>query len=871
MSELTPMMKQYMEVKKQSKDCILFFRLGDFYEMFFDDAQIASKELEITLTGRDCGLEERAPMCGVPYHSASVYISKLIEKGYKVAICEQVEDPALAKGIVKREIVKIYTPGTVTEDNMLDMRKNNFLMSVYNFKDFYGLAVADVTTGEFKATSISYGNTTGKLYDEIAKYSPAEIIINNNNTEELVRDIKKKFNIYITVLSNEDFSRVKSENIIEEYFSRDLIKGREYELSINAAGALLAYITNLQKVNATHIRDIDFYKIEEYMMLDMASRRNLELTETMRDKRRKGSLLWVLDRTKTSMGGRLLRKWIEQPLISVDDINERLDGVEEFVNSYIIRAEVREILESVYDIERLTGKLALGNANPKDLVTLKNSLGQIPSLRDVLKNVSSRLMATCFNNLDPMEDLYELLDKAIVDDPPALLKDGGVIKDGYDPMVDKYRRASVEGKDWIANLEASEREKTGIKNLKIGFNRVFGYYIEVTKSYLSQVPEDYIRKQTLANSERYITPELKEIEENILGAEENLLKLEAQLFQDIREMAAQRIPRLKILADAISTIDVISNLAEVADRENYCRPVVNDSDRIDIKDSRHPVVEKMLEESFVPNDVYLDKDENRHLIITGPNMAGKSTYMRQTALNVLMAQIGSFIPAREATIGICDKIFTRVGASDDLASGQSTFMVEMMEVTNILKNATPNSLLILDEIGRGTSTFDGLSIAWAVIEHVSDKNQLGARTMFATHYHELTELEGKIEGVKNYCVDVKKNGEEVIFLRKIIRGGADESYGIQVARLAGMPQSVLNRASEILKQLEESDLSKKEARILRRKKEAEGQLDILSFVSNTIMHDEIIEDLRSLDLQTLTPIEAMNKLYELQQKAMKKG
>lgn len=871
MSELTPMMKQYMEVKKQSKDCILFFRLGDFYEMFFDDAQIASKELEITLTGRDCGLEERAPMCGVPYHSASVYISKLIEKGYKVAICEQVEDPALAKGIVKREIVKIYTPGTVTEDNMLDMRKNNFLMSVYNFKDFYGLAVADVTTGEFKATSISYGNTTGKLYDEIAKYSPAEIIINNNNTEELVRDIKKKFNIYITVLSNEDFSRVKSENIIEEYFSRDLIKGREYELSINAAGALLAYITNLQKVNATHIRDIDFYKIEEYMMLDMASRRNLELTETMRDKRRKGSLLWVLDRTKTSMGGRLLRKWIEQPLISVDDINERLDGVEEFVNSYIMRAEVREILESVYDIERLTGKLALGNANPKDLVTLKNSLGQIPSLRDVLKNVSSRLMATCFNNLDPMEDLYELLDKAIVDDPPALLKDGGVIKDGYDPMVDKYRRASVEGKDWIANLEASEREKTGIKNLKIGFNRVFGYYIEVTKSYLSQVPEDYIRKQTLANSERYITPELKEIEENILGAEENLLKLEAQLFQDIREMAAQRIPRLKILADAISTIDVISNLAEVADRENYCRPVVNDSDRIDIKDSRHPVVEKMLEESFVPNDVYLDKDENRHLIITGPNMAGKSTYMRQTALNVLMAQIGSFIPAREATIGICDKIFTRVGASDDLASGQSTFMVEMMEVTNILKNATPNSLLILDEIGRGTSTFDGLSIAWAVIEHVSDKNQLGARTMFATHYHELTELEGKIEGVKNYCVDVKKNGEEVIFLRKIIRGGADESYGIQVARLAGMPQSVLNRASEILKQLEESDLSKKEARILRRKKEAEGQLDILSFVSNTIMHDEIIEDLRSLDLQTLTPIEAMNKLYELQQKAMKKG
>jgi len=865
------MMRQYMEIKKQSGDCILFFRLGDFYEMFFEDAKIASKELEIALTSRDCGMGEKAPMCGVPYHSAAVYISRLIDKGYKVAICEQVEDPALARGLVRREIVKIYTPGTVTEDNMLDMRKNNFLMSIYAFKDIYGIAVADITTGEFRATSVTYGNTTGKLFDEIAKYSPAEIVINSLNTQVLIGEIRKRFHVYVTVLGEEDFSRERAENIIEEYFSRDLLKGREYELSINAAGALLSYISSLQKVNAAHIRDIDFYRMEEYMMLDVSSRRNLELTETMRDRRKKGTLLWVLDRTRTSMGGRLLRKWIEQPLIRVDDINQRLDAVEELVNAYITRAEIREILENVNDIERLTGKLALGNANPKDLVALKNSLGQVPAMREVLKNVSSELLKACLEKLDPMEDLYELLDKAIVDDPPALLKDGGVIKDGYNPQVDKYRKASVEGKDWIAGLEASERERTGIKNLRIGFNRVFGYYIEVTKSYLSQVPDNYIRKQTLANSERYITPELKEIEDTIRGAEENLLKLEAELFQEIRDMAAQRIPRLKMLAEAIAVIDVLSNLAEVADREKYCRPVVNGGDIIELKDSRHPVVEKMLEDEFVPNDVYLDKDENRLLIITGPNMAGKSTYMRQTALIVLMAQMGSFIPAREGTIGICDKIFTRVGASDDLAAGQSTFMVEMMEVSNILKNASPNSLLILDEIGRGTSTFDGLSIAWAVIEHVADKKQLGARTMFATHYHELTELEGKIDGVKNYCVDVKKNGDEVIFLRKIIRGGADESYGIQVARLAGIPQSVLNRASEILKQLEESDLSKKEARILRRRKEAEGQLDILSFVSNTIMHDEIIEILRKLDLQTLTPIEALNKLYELQQKALKKG
>lgn len=871
MPELTPMMKQYMEVKDQCKDCILFFRLGDFYEMFFEDAKTASKVLEITLTGRDCGLAERAPMCGVPYHSAQTYISKLLVNGYKVAVCEQVEDPALAKGIVKREIVRIYTPGTVTDETMLDMRKNNFLMSLYCFKNLYGIATADVSTGEFKATSISYGNTKGKLFDEIAKIEPSEIVINNGNgNDELIKEIKNKFGIYISIIDDELYERKNAEAVITQYFSSEALKGREYELSINAAGALLSYIMDSQKMPVAHIKDIDFYSIEEFMMLDMSSRRNLELTETMRAKNKKGSLLWVLDRTKTSMGGRLLRKWLEEPLLRVDDINERLDAVEEFFDSFIMRAETREIFGGVYDIERLTGKIALGNVNPKDFVSLKNSLGQIPSLKEVLNNASSTLVKSCFNNLDPLDDLYDTLDRAIVDEPPTLLKDGGFIKTGFNAEVDKLRRASTEGKDWVAQMEADERQKTGIKNLKIGYNRVFGYYLEVTKSNLSSVPDNYIRKQTLTNAERYITQELKEIEDNILDADENLIKLESQLFVELKEFAAERIGRLKTLSESIAILDVLSTLAEVAEREGYCKPTVNDGDIIDIKESRHPVVEQMMEDEFVPNDICLDKGDNRFLIITGPNMAGKSTYMRQTALNVLMAQIGSFVPAKEATIGICDRIFTRVGASDDLASGQSTFMVEMTEVTNILKNATKDSLLILDEIGRGTSTFDGLSIAWAVVEYVANKKEIGARTMFATHYHELNELEGKIEGVKNYCVDVKKTDDGVIFLRKIIRGGTDDSYGIEVAKLAGMPQAVVNRADSILKQLESSDLSKKESIIMKRKKQSENQVDILTFVNNTVMSDEIITELKKLDLQTLTPLEALNKLYELQQKALKK-
>ena len=867
MAELTPMMQQYMEIKKQSADCILFFRLGDFYEMFFEDAQIASRELEIVLTGKACGQEERAPMCGVPFHSAQNYIARLVNKGYKVAVCEQVENPAEAKGIVKRDIVKIYTKGTVTEDNMLDMRKNNFLMSIFVCGEIYGVAIADVSTGDFLGTTVSFGNTINKLYDEIAKFSPAEILINTDSNF-----IKEKFaDIYVSKIEQEMFDRTSSEEHIKDLFGEELLKGKEYELSVNAAGALLKYIENTQKMNIRHIGTIDFYKIEEYMTLDSNSRRNLELTETMRDKSKKGSLLWVLDKTKTSMGGRKMRKWIEQPLIRPDDINDRLNAVDELFNGYMLRGEIRELMDNVYDLERLCGKVALGTVSPRELVTLKKSLGQIPYIKELLKSSSSGILKNYFRDIEPQDGLYELIDVAIEDEAPITTKDGGFIKEGYNEDVDKYRSIKADGKTLLASLEARERERTGIKNLKIGYNKVFGYYLEVTKSYLSLVPDDYIRKQTLASNERYITQELKEFENDILNAEDKLQALELKLFGEVKECVSERLFELKKTANIIAEIDAFASLAEIADRENYIRPQVDDGSVIDIKEGRHPVIEKFLgNDSFVPNDVFLDDDENRLLVITGPNMAGKSTYMRQTAIIVLMAQIGSFVPAACAYIGVCDKIFTRVGASDDLASGQSTFMVEMSEVSNILKTATEKSLLILDEIGRGTSTFDGLSIAWAVIEYVDDKEMLGARTMFATHYHELTELEGKLPGIKNYCVDVKKKGDDIIFLRKIVRGGADDSYGVQVARLAGLPQSVLDRAANILEQLENSDLAKKEAKILKNKKASEGQLDILSYVSNTIMHDEIIDSLKKIDMQTITPIEALNKLYELSQKAKKR-
>jgi DNA mismatch repair protein MutS len=872
MANVTPMMQQYLDIKHQYKDCILFFRLGDFYEMFFKDAEIASKELEITLTGRDCGLEERAPMCGVPFHSADSYISRLINKGYKVAICEQVEDPALAKGIVKRDVIRVVTPGTVIDSAMLDERKNNYLMSVFKNAQCYGIAVVDVSTGEFSTTQIYWGNTAGKLTDEIARLTPSELIVNNEFAADnlLVDGIKKRFDIYISSFDDTYFEHSKALDKLISQFPDSDFSGKEYDLSLNAAGALLQYLQHTQKVSLSHIQNVSTYKLEEFMVLDISTRRNLELTETMREKSRKGTLLWVLDKTVTSMGGRTLRKWIEQPLINILDIKERHEAVSELNEKFMVRMELRELLKRVYDIERLMGKVILGNANCRDLIALKNSAAQLPFIRELLKQCVSDFIVKDYQMLDTLEDVYELIDKAIMDDPPVSVKEGGLIKSGCNQDVDRLRKASTEGKDWIAALESSERNKTGIKNLKVGFNRVFGYYIEITKSNYSLVPDTYIRKQTLANCERYITQELKEIEDTILGAEEKIVELEYKIFTEIKDIIASHVNRIKNTARCIAEIDAICSLAEVADRENYCMPEMTLDGEIEIIEGRHPVVEKMLDRgSFVPNNTLLDTGENMVSIITGPNMAGKSTYMRQVALIVLMAQIGSFVPAKSARIGVVDRIFTRVGASDDLAAGQSTFMVEMSEVAGILKNASPNSLLILDEIGRGTSTFDGLSIAWSVIEFISDREKIGCRTLFATHYHELTELEDKMPGIKNYCISVKEKGEDIIFLRKIIRGGADGSYGIQVARLAGVPQEVTDRAKEILEELEDSNISKKASKIRKSSIPIEGQIDLFSYASASKGRDEVLDELINTDVSTLTPLDALNVIYRLQQKAKK--
>lgn len=868
MATVTPMMQQYLSIKDQYKDCILFFRLGDFYEMFFRDAEVASKELEITLTGKDCGMEERAPMCGVPFHAADGYIARLVSKGYKVAICEQVEDPALAKGIVKRDVVRVVTPGTVTDIAMLDDRKNNYLMSVCRNGNFYGLAAVDITTGDFYATRITWGNTKGKLLDEIAKFMPSELVVNSefNEDKELLGQLNLRFNIYISGFDNCSFEYGNAKETLTEHFNSLNLDLSEYDISVNASGALLKYLDMTQKVSLSHIQNFNSYNIEEFMILDAATRRNLELTETMREKSKRGSLLWVLDKTMTSMGGRLLRKWIEQPLVNPGDIQLRLDAVDEFRNRFMARMEIREMLRRVYDMERLMGKVVLGSVNCRDLIALKNSVSQIPFIKNTLREFEAEHNKYCNEQVDTLADVCQLIEAAIIDDPPITIKEGGIIKDGYNAEVDKLRQASTQGKDWIAALEAAEKEKTGIKNLKVGFNRVFGYYIEITKSNFSLVPEDYIRKQTLANCERYITPELKEIEDNILGAEEKIIQLEYSLFVEVKEAIASQLTRIKTTSKALAELDALASLAEVADREGYCMPEITASDEIHIVDGRHPVVEKMTDKSsFVPNDTVLDMGEDRLAVITGPNMAGKSTYMRQTALIVLMAQIGSFVPATSAKIGLVDRIFTRVGASDDLASGQSTFMVEMSEVANILINATQRSLLILDEIGRGTSTFDGLSIAWAVIEYIVSKENLGCRTLFATHYHELTELEGKLTGIKNYCITVKEKGEEVIFLRKIIRGGADGSYGIQVARLAGVPLPVIDRAKEILKELDDADINKN-GKARRVKKQVEGQLDLFEAAAKASANNEILEDIRKIDISRLTPIDAMNILYELQRK-----
>ncbi len=866
--EFSPMMQRYLETKEQYKDCILFYRLGDFYEMFFDDAITAARELEITLTGKDCGQEERAPMAGVPHHAAEMYISRLIAKGYKVAICEQLEDPKSAKGIVKRGVIRVVTPGTIVESNMLEERKNNYIMSIFKSGIYFGISVCDISTGEFYAAEIKDNNNFPQLLDEIARYSPSELVINSNLadcTEEMSK-IRERFNTYITRFQDKFFD--STPDIIKLRFNlvdtnqKPIENIEERSFAVASINALVEYIEQTQMTSLDHINKITIYQISKYMSLDMNARRNLEITEKMRDKSKKGTLLWVLDKTSTSMGGRHLRRWLNDPLIDTLEINRRLEAVKELKENVMLRGDVIDNLKKVYDIERLAGKMAYGNANARDMITLKNSLARLPEVKSVLQTTESPMLKDIYENLDDLQDIYELIEKSIVDDPPMTVKDGGIIKLGYNEEVDKLKTATTEGKNWIIQLEADEKEKTGIKNLKVGFNKVFGYFIEVTKSNLDQVPERYIRKQTLTNAERYITEELKNLENQILGAEEKVVSLEYDLFTKIREEIAKNIIRLQKTATMVSTLDVLASFAQVAEDMNYCMPQVDNSGIIDIKGGRHPVIEKMLGAGeFVENDTYLDKDENRLSIITGPNMAGKSTYMRQVALITLMAQVGSFVPAEEAKIGVVDKIFTRVGASDDLSMGQSTFMVEMMEVATILKEATPNSLVILDEIGRGTSTYDGLSIAWAVAEYIANKEKCGAKTLFATHYHELTELEEKIEGVKNYSIAVKEKGEDIIFLRKIVRGGTDESYGIHVARLAGVPKLVTEEANKILKSLERKNIltGKKEEK--KDKKQVEGQFDMYNFKLAEIAHE-----IDKINLNELTPIDALNTLVKIKEK-----
>ena len=868
MAEYSPMMQHYLDTKNQYKDCILFYRLGDFYEMFFDDAINVSRELELTLTGKDCGQEERAPMCGIPYHAAENYISRLISKGYKVAICEQLEDPKQAKGIVKRDVIRVVTPGTVMEANLLDDRKNNYIMCVYKNGIYFGVTVCDITTGDFRTTEIKETNNFAIVLDEISKYSPAELVVNPMmyDCPEEIAKIKERFDIYITRLEEgkftDDYEKLQSKyKIVDD--EGDLFEGLENNmLSVSATNALLTYLLETQKNSLDHINKLIVYSTTKYMSLDINARRNLEITEKLRDKSKKGTLLWVLDKSATSMGGRLLRRWLNNPLINAKQINKKLDAVQELKDNIMLRGELTENLKKVYDIERLAGKISYGSANARDLISLKNSAKQLPEIKKILSNVNSNLLKELYNELDVLEDIYELIDETIVDEPPISVKEGGLIKLGFNEDIDKLKTATTDGKNWIIQLEAEEREKTGIKGLKVGFNKVFGYYIEVTKSNVSLVPDRYIRKQTLTNGERYITEELKNLENQILGAEEKVINLEYNVFVGVRDKIESQVERLQKSAEVVSIIDALCSFATVAEDMNYVRPQVDNSGVIDIKDGRHPVIEKILPSgSFVQNDTYLDKVENRLSIITGPNMAGKSTYMRQVALITLMAQIGSFVPASYAKIGVVDKIFTRVGASDDLSMGQSTFMVEMMEVAQILKEATSNSLVILDEIGRGTSTYDGLSIAWAVAEYIADSEKCGAKTLFATHYHELTDLENKLEGVKNYSIAVKEKGEDIIFLRKIVKGGTDESYGVHVAKLAGVPQVVTKRANEILKSIERKNVLNNKKLEKQDKNQAEGQLTMYNFKLAELAHE-----LDKVDVNTLTPIEALNTLVRIKEK-----
>ena len=890
---LTPMMRQYVEIKDKYQDCILFYRVGDFYEMFFDDAKEASRALELVLTGKDCGLEERAPMCGIPFHAAATYIPRLISKGYKVAICEQVEDPALAKGLVKRDVIKIITPGTYVDTNATLENLNTYLVAIYEDGNNICLASTDISTGEFKTTSFTNLRTT--LLDELTKINPKEVIVDINMPEELAHEIYTYTNALITRKPLDSF-KVNDEELINQ-FSEAEASGLE-EASKNASKVLLKYIYETQKMSLTNINFLEKYDIINFMTIDGNSRRNLELTESIREKSKKGSLLWVLDKTATSMGGRSLRRWIDEPLIVKEEIEKRLDGVEELFSNIAFNEDLRASLKEIYDIERILGKISSCNVNGRDMVSLRTSLDKIPGIKEQLKNSNSLLLKEYYNNLDELDDIRDILHEGILDDPSIALKEGNIIRDGYNEMVDELRGAKLHGKEWIASLENSEREFTGIKSLKVGYNKVFGYYIEISKANYSSIPEGrYIRKQTLANAERYITSELKEMEDKILGAEEKLVNLEYELFVEIRNKVESQIARLKKTARIIGNLDSLSTLALIALENDYIKPTINETGDIHIVEGRHPVVEKVINKGeFVANDTTLNREDNQLLLITGPNMAGKSTYMRQVALITLMAQMGSFVPAKEANISVCDKIFTRIGASDDLAGGKSTFMVEMWEVSNILKNATSKSLVLLDEVGRGTSTYDGLSIAWAVIEHIAKNNNLRCKTLFATHYHELTKLEGMIKGVKNYSVSVKELEDNVIFLRKIVEGGADQSYGIEVAKLAGLPKEVIGRAKEILEGLEgegsvevshkeyvretavtidNSKVEELECKInelkstnkgleekLKEKKKRETSAPMqMDFTQ--VEKEALINEIVNLDVLNMTPMDAMNTLYKL--------
>ncbi len=860
--KLSPMMQHYLNTKEEYEDSILFYRLGDFYEMFFDDAILVSKELELTLTGKDCGLKERAPMCGIPYHAAAVYIAKLIEKGYKVAICEQTEDPKTAKGMVKRDVIRVVTPGTLIDEELLDERSNNYLAVVYmNERGDAGISVSDASTGEVYAAEV---RSKEEILNEIARYSPKEIIACKTAAEKIAADVSVRFHINIEENKDRFFEGDSEEKIKSQFGETSLeeINPNTRPAAVKAVGAMLNYLEYAQKASVSYINKLNVYNVGQYMELDAATRRNLEITETMRDKSKRGSLLWVLDYTKTSMGARLLKQWVEKPLINPIEINKRLYSVQELADNMMLRDELGEVLAKTYDVSRIISRLSLATVTPRDMAALRETLINLPSLEYVLSGMKSPLLSECAKNFDLLEDMCKLLKDAIADEPAAFLRDGGVIRPGFCEEIDKLRMARDNGKDWLREIEQQEREKTGIPKLKVGYNKVFGYYIEVTNSYKDSVPETYIRKQTLANCERYITEDLKRVENTILGAAERIINLEAHMFESVRQRLVNELDRLKKAADIIALTDTLCSLAEAAVKNHFAMPEIADNGVIEIKDGRHPVVEKMSKNSmFVPNDTLMNRTDDRLLIITGPNMAGKSTYMRQVAVITLMAQIGSFVPAKKARIGVVDRIFTRVGASDDIASGQSTFMLEMNEVSYILKNATEKSLIILDEIGRGTSTFDGLSIAWAVAEYIQNKRKIGAKTLFATHYHELTELENELEGVKNYRIAVKKRGDDITFLRKIVPGGADDSYGIEVAALAGVPKEVISRAKKILAKVEngETDTAHKHD---KREEEPANQVGFADTGAA-----EIADELKNMDVTTFTPIEAMNELFRLSEKA----